>query len=721
MFFLNKKCNLRNIPTSSIYKSSVSNNYQEINSIPKFSTMSEKVMKMVTNLKMLETGVIFCIKILILLVIVSCSGNSGQIMRRLEFEDKVDKIEITGTNYAVIIDKTEAAISLYKPTGEQFTTFPLKAQYSANKSPLTGASHNWIIEKRTVTLQYMYQQMTVQVVKLVFSDDGFEVEFGVKLPDAQSSGLYCFKQDETGFDKTGWTGFFSPEPDEFYAVSPTVDISANNDNQWISSPAPLNISAKTRAGWFSIGLAQLPPAMQISFRQSSFFIDYPWEKLNASIDGLYHTVPMVFTFNNSEWIAISDYRDYLKLHGYLPERAYKISDVKWWRQPLLSTWGEQVVKERTRKAPGFNSEWVKEYVKKQSELYRNHKFTIVIENQWMNEFGDGAPSERFSDMKQLIQWCHERGHKVILWWRAWTAEANSLAQTMKVVNGDYVDATHPQFAEYVQKCCALMLSNADTALNADGLKIDEGYQVREPRLAHYTDSTKGMGLTEYKLYLKTFYEQAKLLKPDALILGYAIDPHFIDVQDMVSINNDWDNKLRREKRARIINAAAPELLVDGDVSDMTQRLALYHYVTSSIYATPAIEYLTQFQDLAIEPVMQESISQILDFYQKKGKGYPVFMDYGWWQWRNGHTLVAEAIAKGTALLYYKNKSEAELMSFVNQDVPLLIENARLLKVKNDKGKEIEFETVKRDVYKIPGVEKNKIYHLRLRPKGKSVY
>ena len=111
-----------------------------------------------------------------------------------------------------------------------------------------------------------------------------------------------------------------------------------------------------------------------------------------------------------------------------------------------------------------------------------------------------------------------------------------------------------------------------------------------------TDPNLGIGFKELYRYMALFYERAKKYKPECLIIGNAVDPHFGNVQDMISISDDWDNKLRREKRARIINQALPDKLICGDSIDMYNSIAIYHYMTSAIYSVPTIYYFSEFHN-----------------------------------------------------------------------------------------------------------------------------
>lgn len=651
---------------------------------------------------------------LIIMVIYQCSNKSVTVSRKLHVTEQDDRIEIVASNYGAFINKSTAKIRFTNKQGISYSSFPLSVQFKPNKAMSKTGTFTWHLDKKKVILEERENNVLTQQIKLEFRHNGFEIQFGIKIPDEHNVGIFCGKRAQVGFDQSSWQAFFSPEPDEYYKTPPMVDIRTVNDKQWFFSPAPLNISIETTAGWFSIGLAECGPFTRYSIIDSAVWLDIPWKKVPKPADDLFWISPFIFTFNESEWNAVRDYRTYLDEYNFLPRSESQSKPADWWRQPILSTRGEQIIQKVTQKNPGYTSAWVKEYITQQLNFFQGIPFTIIIEGQWQELFGDPKPSERFADMRELIDWCHGKGHKVVLWWKSWNAEANSLAQNMFVADGDLVDATHKDFETYIQHCCAMMLSAADTALNADGLKIADIFLVREPEKAAYYDSTKGIGLLEAYHYMQTIYNQAKSIKPDALIIGSAQAPQFVDVQDMVCINEDWDNKLRREKRARIISQALPEKLIVGDAADMSSSIARYHYVTSGIYAVPCLEYTTYFHDGPILGEDRELLLNLINQYQKKGRGKPLFIDYGWWQWKSNDRLVAESIAKGSAVIYYVSKNEGLLISAANSDIPFLLDGMRLIDVKTEKGDKVQWEKVGTDVYRVENSKKGAIYKLKFK-------
>ncbi|MCI0512585.1 hypothetical protein L0128_05180 [candidate division KSB1 bacterium] len=654
---------------------------------------------------------------LIALFIGACASSQKMKSGRLQMTENATMIEMVGKNYVALVEKSSGSMRLLNRSGVSYTQFPLTAQFQSNVTELLNTEIQYEIDRAQISLKYFRDGVPIQKAEITFNDLGFDIRFGIKFPTEATDGLHCFKNGAVGFDSSNWRQRFSPEADLYYSQAPLIDMRAERDNQWIFCPAPLNISFQTSAGWFSVGLAALAPISRYGWRAAAIWMDYPWQKIGRPIDEYFWTPPLVFTFNESEWEAVADYRHYLETRHYL-ESAPAVRDTPtWWSQPILSTRGEQLALKMTPKDANFNSEWLKAYITKQTAQYKGTRFTIIIENQWQEAFGEGKPGKRFADLKALIQWCHQQGHKVLLYWRCWTADANTLAQKMEIVDGDLVDPSHPDFENYVKKCCSLMLSNADTALNADGLKLADAFRVRLAENANYHAADKGMGVAELHHYLNTFYQQAKAIKPDAFILGSAANPHFQKLQDALSLNEDWDDKWRREKRALIITKALPGALIVGDAAEMFTRLAPYHYITSAIYGLPMIEYLTQFHDQPIPPEMVTLVQKMLQLYGQKGAGQPVFQDYGWWQWKNGNNLVAESIAKGTALLFYQGNSSGTLLSTLDQDVPFLLEKSRLIGASDEQGQRVEFEEISKDIFKLRNVKKNQFYKLKFRKTG----
>ena len=635
---------------------------------------------------------------------------------KFKIKDTPDSIFVTTRFYTLSIDKINAYAHLKNWQGISYTSFPLDVQYNlAETRDIARINRQWKVKDKKITSTAAIDGLVVQQIKIICFDDAFEIQLNsVPNQDPANIGAYLLRRNNDGFETAGWDQFFSPESDDYYKSNPTVDIRVDRDQQWVFTPAPLNLSFKTAADWFSIGLAELPDASLFAFKNRAIWLDFPWNKIQPQQNQLYRFPSLIFTFKDSPWGAIGDYRDYLSINNRLPISKENERPV-WWRRPLVSTWGEQRVQQITYDHPNFNSAWTKNYIAQQQQVIDSIKFNVIIENKWAGADGDPSPSDRFHDLRNLVDWCHEQGLKVILFWKAWKIEANSLPIKMGIFDGEYVDATHPLFENYVDSCCQVLFGDGLDQLNADGLKIDQLFLTRDPAKANYAVSSMGIGYREAYHYLQTFYQTAKKYKPDALIMSSAIDPHFADVQDMVRINDDWDHKTIREKRARIITQAMPGMLINGDAADLHSSIALYHYVTSAIYGIPSIQYLTRFHDAAISKETKYQISNLLKLYERKPGGKLRFEDYGNWQIVNKNDeKLAESIPGGKGLLFFESKDEASLLCTENSKIHLVFDRHLLKTIHDENGNKIPFVDIGHGLYELKNVDQGKIYKLRLR-------
>lgn len=635
---------------------------------------------------------------------------------KLKIKESPDSIFVTARYYFLSIDKINAVTNLKNWQGISYTSFPLDVQY--NSTETRASSHikrQWKIKDKTISSIAAVDGLIVQEIKIICADDAFEIQIN-SLPnyDSANIGAYLLRRNNNGFDISQWDQYFSPEPDDYFKSNPTVDLRVDRDQQWVFAPAPLNLSFKTKAGWFSIGLAELPDASIFSFKNKAIWLDFPWNKIHLQPNQIYQFPSLIFTFNESPWKAVGDYSNYLMLK-YLISTPTKDQRPDWWKRPIVSTWGEQRTQQMTYAHPDFTSHWLKNYIDQQQQALDSIKFNLIIENKWAIADGDPGPSDRFHDLRTLIDWCHEQGIKVILFWKAWKVEANSLPIRMGIFDGEYIDATHPLFENYVDSCCQVIFGSGADQLNADGLKIDQLFLTRDPAKVRYANRSMGMGFREAHRYLQAFYQTAKKYKPDALIVSSAIDPHFADVQDMVRINDDWDNKTVREKRARIITQALPGMLIDGDAADLPANIALYHYVTSAVYGIPSIQYLTRFYDSAITEEIKDRISNLLKLYQLKPEGRIRFLDYGNWQMVNeADEVVSESIPGGKGLLVFEAKDQAKLLCIENSSIHLIFERHLIKSIQDEKGIKIPFTDLGHGLYELKNVEQGKVYQLHLR-------
>jgi hypothetical protein len=528
--------------------------------------------------------------------------------------------------------------------------------------------------------------------------------------------IFC--SDQGTVNRDGWIKMFTPEPDVFYYDDEVgVDLLHTRDNKRHYAPAPLNLSFQTPAGWFSVGLCELPDATRFIFKDNYFFIDYTWSKMNLPSDTLYSITPLCFTFNEDEWQGIRDYRNYLLNHDYIVDPSMEERNIpQWWMEPLVCTWGEQGADHIPCGAAGFNTEWVENYVNDQEEKLGYSNFTLIIDDMWQKYYGDPNPDPiRFKYLRTLIDDLHSKGHHVMLWWKCWAADPGSLPDQMGIADNGLIDATHPDYVSYVQQCMYKMLSGDPGCLNADGFKLDYIFVMRDPATASgYADPSKGMGLRELYRYMDIWYSEAKKIKPECLITFSGPAPHFAAVQDMSRLN-DGDrthSTIWWQNRARISILSAPNLLIDGDGLDMYEDLIFPHLVTSSVYGVPSLYFLSEFADeVPIEDWMLEIVGNVFSISAMRPPGKSTYLSPGRWQMHDyNERLTAESMQNSTSVVFYPDTINGYAVTVENQSIIIPLHGRNVTKVLKD-TQDVDF-IIEGDNLKILSAVKGQIYNIK---------
>jgi hypothetical protein len=197
--------------------------------------------------------------------------------------------------------------------------------------------------------------------------------------------------------------------------------------------------------------------------------------------------------------------------------------------------------------------------------------TITIDDKWQAAYGTNAPDpEKWPDLRGWIDERHARDQRVLLWWKAW--DPVGLPPELCIRNPDGaplgLDPSNPAAREALRGIVAQMLSS--DGLDADGLKID--FTARTPSGRALTSHGPGWGIALLHELLAVVYAAAKEAKPDALIVTHTPHPSFVDVTDMIRLNDMVLAEAasvppvvpQMRYRADVVRAACPELPIDTD-------------------------------------------------------------------------------------------------------------------------------------------------------------
>jgi hypothetical protein len=397
-----------------------------------------------------------------------------------------------------------------------------------------------------------------------------------------------------GFLPSGSTfrTLFSPSPDEparlVRPASERAAIGVVGDSEpgrrrWLFTPAPLAFALTTaervddparplEEGWVTLALTA--PVAELGFVEAAyepsgggFWLRLDYEG-HTRVDGELEAPAVAIGFGAPDpHTALRRHRDDLVARGAAPAPASRDTPA-WWREPIFCGWGAQCHLASANGRPAADHATQASYDAFLEHLEREGLVpgTIVLDDKWQATYGANDPDPaKWPDLRGWIAGRHARGQRVLLWWKAWDCEG--VAAELCVRNPDgvpvAVDPSNAATRDLLRATIARMLG-AD-GLDADGLKID--FTARTPSGRALSHHGPGWGIALLHELLRTVYDAAKEAKPDALVITHTPHPAFVDVTDMIRLNDvigglPVDRQMRQ--RADVVRAVCPELPIDTD-------------------------------------------------------------------------------------------------------------------------------------------------------------
>jgi hypothetical protein len=380
------------------------------------------------------------------------------------------------------------------------------------------------------------------------------------------------------FSGTRLQTLFTPNPED--GVAPTrpiggaaIGVAGDGEpgrGHWLFTPAPLYLALGDEE-WIDLGLAA--PVEELRFVELalesvangfSLLLDYDGKTI---VDGEFRAPVLVITPRVPDPSAgLRRHRADLIERGAAPPPRTR-SRPAWWTEPIFCGWGAQCHVASVSgglAADHATQERYDEFL----ALLAEHDLvpgTVVLDDKWQATYGTNEPDpEKWPDLAGWIAGRHERGQHVLLWWKAWDPEG--LAPELCVRNPDgtpvALDPSNPDAREELSRVIGRML--APDGLGADGLKID--FTARTPSGRALTHHGGAWGISLLHGLLAVVYAAAKEAKPDALVITHTPHPAFVDVTDMIRLNDMTSGEIVPQMafRTDVVRAACPELLIDTD-------------------------------------------------------------------------------------------------------------------------------------------------------------
>lgn len=402
---------------------------------------------------------------------------------------------------------------------------------------------------------------------------------------------------------SGGTGPFSREPED--------------NNHWLFTPPPFTYSWGNHEGpWLGVGAA--PEPGQYNFTRFQYWPIGNCFKLRLTYDGMTQvsgtwTSPRITLCPaDDEYSAMEACVDYLYSSGLC--RPYEAEAPEWWSRPIFCGWGEQnITCARDGRSSGQKYATQQHYDRFLALLQERglKPGTLVIDDKWQAEYGTlEADPGKWPDLRGWIDARHSEDQKVLLWLGMWANEGLSPDECiLETASGQHVaaDPTSPVYEKRLRAAVRRMLSPDHGCYNADGFKVDwtNGFPLGEG----YQTAGGAWGVELLKRLQTIVYEEAKAVKPDALIITHMANPYFAEVTDMLRLNDisaiQRDVVHIMKHRALICRIAHPWCLVDCDNSSMPTAEEWLRYMRiQPELGVPSLYFLTAVDGTG-EPIPME--------------------------------------------------------------------------------------------------------------------
>jgi hypothetical protein len=292
----------------------------------------------------------------------------------------------------------------------------------------------------------------------------------------------------------------------------------------------------------------------------------------------------------------------------------------WWYEPIFCGWGAQCCAASlgTGRAPEYSRQDQYDTFLSTLESCNIRPGIVVLDDKWQQTYGDNRVDEgKWPNLHEFIQRQHHSSRKVLLWLKAWDPEGVPIEECITNARGKPVsiDPTNQAYEARLRASVRQMLS-AD-GYDADGFKIDFSARIPAGPGLHAFGSQWGLELM--RCYLAIIYDEAKRVKPDALVMAHTPHPYLADVIDMIrlnDINRVKDINKAMIQRAKIASIACPDAIIDTDNWPLTDKAAWRDYVLlQPDLGVPSL-YYTKFIDTSKEQLDDDDFELIRDVWDR---------------------------------------------------------------------------------------------------------
>jgi hypothetical protein len=554
-------------------------------------------------------------------------------------------LKVFGSSYILSLPSDRPFVYIDSPFGERilelFLYSSVHALHDRDDSPersswvvdegeeevcLTTSVRSSLWSKKTYRLRCLPQRLVYEI----------EVEGRGQLWEVDYFGGYYSGQTRwgSGFFGSGQrlTRGFNPEPnsDEAPYFSPAESASIDlfgvplpGRSDWFFTPSPFCFPFQHKHGWLGFGIqAQAGEYRFTSYgyhgRRGGFYLSLAYDG-QTQVAGTLQLPAVGIDFAGDEYGVLAAHVQALQTVGGAAEPRSMVKP-RWWYEPIFCGWGAQNYAASLERGKGPDYARQEQYDRFLAVLDARgvNPGIVVLDDKWQAAYGDNQVDlQKWPDLPGFIRRQHDQGRKVLLWLKAWDPEGLPVEECITNRSGLALafDPTNPAFEERLRASVRQML--APEGCDADGFKIDFTARIPGgPGLCLYGDL---WGLELLKRYLAILYNEAKRVKPEALIMTHTPHPYLADVLDMVrlnDINTGHEVNQAMERRARIAALACPQALIDTDNWPMKNRAAWRRYARYQPELGVPSLYFASHIDSSREPLTEADYALLRETWQR---------------------------------------------------------------------------------------------------------
>ncbi len=609
--------------------------------------------------------------------------------------------------YSYKFNPSDLFLTLYGKNGGYIMDLPLNARINFGGKDLFFVNPCVKNEDGKIEITEENPCESLSEIKLTatFYEDCAVISFeALAKTDFNLFELELFRKGSLGIKMVDCLEWFSPQPRNYDGINRAFNKRFSDCSlDGYFSPAPLNFTVGNSNGLVSFGLLDLPNSYEYRMTtRLGVIVEKPCGHILTAAGEKYKSPRLILSFPSDEYEGISLFRKKLADFGVIDEKSEHVS-YDWWKRPTAVTYGDEMMlfqhnwfNDDDLDSEAFNEEWLYDWLHRAEKRLGNTEFTVIVDAFWQYRSTPEALPDvsRFPNFRRFIDYCHERGHKVLLWSTPYLCNIDlpfeSLAEKYDMLAPDFfseesprvkkIDFTSDNAEAYLKEICEKFFGDGEGALNADGVKLDFLTCQHNPEETAYKNASNGIGVKEAYRFHKLYSEAARAVKPDVLINTSVCDPRFENFASANRLHDIQKVHSEREIRARVSSLACPNLLIDSDGAIMISDWVKETYISAVVYSSPSVYYIDRFHNsVSWSDEEMNSLGALVSLAAKKPNGVPMFISEGNW-WLKCGDEVGAASFDGETVIVFSNDGYAYLFSWRDGEIsiPFFKRNAEIL-------------------------------------------